>query len=91
MVRSVEIAKGFGKRQERFRRQRLIGKEQHQMLDEQFIEAIEQRRAALPAQVDAFNQRANGGGQTINAGKRSQGKLIKNQQVNFLGFAHRFC
>jgi hypothetical protein len=24
-------------------------------------------------------------------GKRSQGKLIKNQQVNFLGFAHRFC
>lgn len=23
--------------------------------------------------------------------KRSRGKLIKNQQVSFLGFAHRFC
>ena len=24
-------------------------------------------------------------------GKRSRGKLIENQWVNFLGFAHRFC
>ena len=25
------------------------------------------------------------------SGKRSRGKLIENQWVNFLGFAHRFC
>jgi hypothetical protein len=24
-------------------------------------------------------------------GKRSRGKLIENQRVNFLGFAHGFC
>ena len=27
----------------------------------------------------------------LDARKRSRGKLIENQWVNFLGFAHRFC
>jgi len=70
MVRGVELAKRFGKREECVRRQRLIGEKQHQMLEEQRIEAIEQRRAARPAQVDTCNQRANGWGQTVDAERR---------------------
>src|SRR5262245_7188075 len=71
MVRGVELAKGFGKRQERCWRQRLIGQEQHEMLNEQVIETIEQHYAALLAQVDPCNDRANGGGQPVDR----QGRL----------------
>ena len=85
MVRGVELAKGGGKREERCRRQRLIGKEQHQMLDEQLIEAIAHRLTAISAQVDTFNQRANGGGQTIDA----QGMLGHECIPSATGFSMR--
>src|SRR5262249_59394248 len=80
-----ELTKGFSKRQERCRCQRLRGQEQHQMLDEQLIEAIEQRRAVLPAQVNPCNQCANGGGQTIDR----QGRLSHACLPSATGFSLR--
>src|SRR5262249_36255616 len=69
----------------RCRRQRLLGEKKHQMLEEQLIEAIEQRLAALPAQIDTFNQRANGWGQTIDA----QGRLGHACLPSATGFSMR--
>src|SRR5712692_10959124 len=55
------------------------------MLDEQLIEAIAHRLAERSAQVDTFNQRANGGGQTIDA----QGMLGHECIPSATGFSMR--
>src|SRR5713101_3402418 len=55
------------------------------MLEEQLIEAIEHRLTAISAQVDTCNQRANGGGQTIDA----QGRLGHECLPSATGFSIR--